>query len=473
MYDRGQLPLRPIRRVHFVGIGGAGMSGIAEVMLDLGYSISGSDLSRNRMTKHLTERGVDVMYGHAAENVHGADVVVYSSAVDVDNVELAAAEEHRIPVVRRAEMLAELMRFREGIAIAGTHGKTTTTSLVAAVLGHAGLDPTFVIGGLVKSVDTHARLGTGRYLVAEADESDASFLRLNPLIAVLTNVDADHMETYDGDFQQLRSSFVEFFQRLPFYGVAIVCADDEAARSLLPEMHRQVVTYGFAEDADIRAIEYEQHGPQSHLRVRRPDVDNDLNLVLNLPGRHNAQNALAAVAVARELEVDDTDLCAALASFEGIGRRCQVYGESRIAGVRVGIIDDYAHHPRELAAIIETVQLGWPSRRLLVVFQPHRYSRTRDLFEDFVDVLSTVDHLLVMDVYPAGEAPIPGADSRSLCRALRMRGKVEPVFVATTEQLPSALESLVQDDDLLLLLGAGSIGRVAEQFEYSERGRLQ
>jgi len=383
MYESETGPMQHVRRIHFVGIGGTGMSGIAEVLNNLGYDVSGSDRSVNRMTQHLMSIGVSVFDTHDERNIEGADVVVYSSAIPSDNVELAAARRQRIPAIPRAEMLAELMRFKRGIAVAGTHGKTTTTTLIASVLAEAGMDPTFVIGGLVHSVNSHARLGTGDFLVAEADESDASFLLLNPLIAVLTNIDADHMETYDGDFGKLRSSFIEFFKRLPFYGVAVVCIDDPHANSVLPELHTRVVTYGTSEDADIRGFDFEQTEGVSSFKVAQQASSEVLSVTLNMPGEHNMLNALAAIAIAFELRVPSTAIASALSSFQGVGRRCQWMGETRIGTARVSVIDDYGHHPSEIRVTIKAVREGWPGRRLLVAFQPHRYTRTRDLLSTF------------------------------------------------------------------------------------------
>jgi UDP-N-acetylmuramate--alanine ligase len=459
-----------VRRIHFVGIGGAGMGGIAEVLSNLGYAVSGSDQSANGMTERLAKLGVQIAIGHAAEHVDGVDVVVYSSAINPENVEIATARARRVPIVPRAEMLAELMRFRRGIAVAGTHGKTTTTSLVASVLAEGGLDPTFVIGGLLQSAKSHARLGTGHYLVAEADESDASFLLLNPLISVLTNVDADHMGTYGGDFQRLRGAFIEFFKRLPFYGVAVVCMDDAQARSLIPDIHTRVITYGIAEDADVRGHDVVVAGTRSTFMVERKGRPGLLAISLNMPGRHNALNALAAIAVATELGLPDEAIVRALGAFQGVNRRCQVKGDYLAApGARVTVIDDYGHHPRELAAVIRAVREGWPERRLVVAFQPHRYTRTRDLFEDFVDVLSGTDALLVLEIYAAGEGPVPGADARALCRSIRARGQVDPVFVPGPDQLPEVLAGVARDGDIVVLLGAGSIGRVAEQLDFLPR----
>ncbi len=466
MYDRFETSMRDVRRIHFVGIGGAGMSGIAEVLNNLGYDVSGSDRIINRMTRHLGAIGVSVFDTHDERNIEGADVVVYSSAIPPDNIELVTARKNRIPIIPRAEMLAELMRFQRGIAVAGTHGKTTTTSLIAGILAEAGLDPTFIIGGLVHSVDSHARLGTGDFLVVEADESDASFLLLNPLIAVLTNIDADHMDTYDGDFGKLRSSFVEFFKRLPFYGVAVVCIDDPNANAMLPDIRSRVVTYGTDEQADIRGIDFRQLEGTSTYNVlirNSPDV---LHVTLNMPGKHNMLNSLAAIAVACEIPVSNQVIVSALSSFQGIARRCQWLGETRIGSATVSVMDDYGHHPNEIRETIKAVRDGWLGRRLVVAFQPHRYTRTRDLFEDFVDVLTTADSLAILEVYSAGEEHIQGADSRALCRAIRLRGKIDPVFVPEPERLVELLSGIVEDRDIVLLLGAGSIGRVAELMQF-------
>jgi len=453
--------MRRIRRAHFVGIGGAGMGGLAEVLLNLGYEVSGSDLRANAVTRRLQQQGAEIWLGHEASHVAECDVVVVSSAVSEDNPEVAAARERRIPVVPRAEMLAEIMRFRHGIAVAGTHGKTTTTSLVASILADAGLDPTFVIGGQLNSASSHARLGSGRYLVAEADESDASFLYLQPMLAVVTNIDADHLSTYGGDFQHLRQTFVEFLHHLPFYGLAVLCLDDPNVRDMLPELTRQVCSYGIdSEDADIRAVNLQQHGLRMHFEIHQAEHA-PLAVVLNLPGRHNVLNALAAVAVARELGVADTVVQHALETFAGIGRRFEVHGELAVAGGAVLLIDDYGHHPREIAATLEAARHGWPERRLVVAFQPHRYSRTHDLLDDFAQVLVDADVLLITEVYAAGEAPISGADGRALCRAVRGRGRVDPVFVEDVEALPTVLQDLLQPGDVLLTLGAGSIGAVS------------
>jgi len=450
-----------VKRVHLVGIGGAGMGGIAEVLLNLGFEVQGSDLGENAVTRRLEKLGVKIFRGHAAEQIAGSDVVVVSSAVRGENPELSAAHEQRIPVVPRAEMLAELMRFRFGIAVAGTHGKTTTTSLVASLLAEAGLDPTFVIGGRLNSAASHARLGAGRYLVAEADESDASFLYLQPMLAVVTNIDADHLATYEGDFERLRQTFVEFLHHLPFYGLAVLCLDDPGIRDILAQVTRPVRTYGEAGDADVRYTNLQQEGMRMHFDVRRAGRDSLLPVTLNLPGRHNVLNALAAIAVADELGIEDEVIQRALVRFAGIGRRFQVYGERATPQGRVLLIDDYGHHPREISATLETIRSGWSKRRLVVVFQPHRYSRTRDLFEDFAMVLATPDCLLLTEVYAAGETPVAGADGRALCRAIRARGQVDPVFVEEITDVQDALGGVLHDDDVLLMLGAGDIGGVA------------
>lgn len=455
---------RRIRRVHFVGIGGAGMSGIAEVLLNLGYAVSGSDLRENSVTRRLSAQGAQLMFGHVAENVAGCDVVVTSTAVSADNPEVQAARAARIPVVPRAEMLAELMRFRFGIAVAGTHGKTTTTSLTASLLAEGGLDPTFVIGGLLNSAGSNARLGEGRYLVAEADESDASFLYLAPTMAVVTNIDADHMATYGGDFSRLQQAFLEFLHHLPFYGLAVMCIDDPVIRELLPEISKPVLTYGLTSaDADVRGVKLTQSGPHTHFKVVRKGHEGELDITLNMPGAHNALNALAAIAVASELDVDDVDIQNALASFEGIGRRFQVYGELTTEAGSVLLVDDYGHHPGEVEATLQAARQAWPGRRLVLAFQPHRYSRTRDLFEDFVKVLSEADVLLLLEVYAAGEQSQGGDDGRALCRAIRIRGQLDPVFVEDIGELASTLGAVLQDGDMLLTLGAGSIGAAAQQ----------
>jgi len=454
--------MRRIHTIHFVGIGGSGMSGIAEVLLNLGYAVQGSDLKSGESTRRLEQLGARVLIGHRAENVDGADVVVVSSAINAGNPEVARALAERIPVVKRAEMLGELMRFRYSIAVAGTHGKTTTTSLVASVLAEGGEDPTFVIGGRLKSAAANARLGAGQYLVAEADESDASFLHLQPMIAIVTNVDADHLGTHGGDFERLKASFVEFLHNLPFYGLAIVCADDAEAAALVPQIARPYLTYGLGESADVRAVNVERRGGQSRFDVLRPGRA-PLAVTLNLPGRHNVLNALAAICVATELEVDDGAIQRALAGFQGIERRLQWLGDVDGPSGRLTLVDDYGHHPTEVAATLDAARQGWPDRRLVLVFQPHRYTRTRDLLDDFAQVLSGADALVVAEVYPAGEAPIAGADAKALCRSIRSRGRVEPVLLKSLEELPEALAGVARDGDVVLLMGAGSIGAAAQE----------
>lgn len=454
--------MRRIRRIHFVGIGGAGMCGIAEVLLNQGYEISGSDLKTSETTQRLVSMGAKVFVGHRAENVSGVDVLVSSSAVNPQNPEVVAAREARIPVVRRAEMLGELMRYRHGIAVAGTHGKTTTTSLIASILAAGDRDPTFVIGGLLNSAGTNARLGESRYLVAEADESDASFLHLQPMVTVVTNIDADHMDTYGGDFNKLKQTFIEFLHNLPFYGLAVMCGDDPVICDVLPYVGRATVTYGFHENNDYRAVEVVQQGKTQRFRALRPNHPEPLSIFLNLPGRHNVLNALAAIAVATEEGVADSAIQAGLAEFLGVGRRFQVYGEFNLgAGESVMLVDDYGHHPREVAATIAAVRAGWPERRLVMIYQPHRYTRTRDLFEDFADVLSSVDQLILLDVYAAGEEPIPGADGRTLSRSIRTRGAVDPIFVETIDAVPSALMNVVRPGDIVITQGAGNVGSLA------------
>ncbi|QYK01778.1 UDP-N-acetylmuramate--L-alanine ligase [Shewanella psychrotolerans] len=454
--------MRRVKQIYFVGIGGAGMGGIAEVLLNEGYRLSGSDIAENAVTTRLRRLGANVYIGHQAEQVQGADVVVVSTAIDASNPEIMAAKELRIPIVRRAEMLAELMRYRHGVAVAGTHGKTTTTSLIASIYAQAERDPTFVIGGLLNSAGTNARLGKSRYLIAEADESDASFLHLQPMVSVVTNIEADHMDTYEGDFEKLKSTFVDFLHNLPFYGVAVTCIDDPVVRELLPRIARKAVTYGFSEDADVQALNFVQQGYSCSFTVRRQGLD-DLELKVNLPGQHNVLNALAAIAVATEDEIEDAAIVKALAEFQGIGRRFQQLGEFAIDAGDVMLVDDYGHHPSEVAATIKAARSGWPEKRLVMIYQPHRYSRTRDLYEDFVEVLAQVDCLLLLDVYAAGETPVPGADSRALCRSIRQRGQLEPIFVADPEQLQIILPSVLQGGDLLLTQGAGNIGAISRQ----------
>jgi UDP-N-acetylmuramate--alanine ligase len=453
-----------VKHLHFVGIGGSGMSGIAEVLLNLGYQVSGSDLAENAPVKRLQSLGAKVVTGHAAGNISGADVVVISSAVNPDNPEVVAARAARIPLVPRAMMLAELMRFKQGIAIAGTHGKTTTTSIIAHVLGEAGLDPTCIIGGRLNSIGTNARLGKGEYLVAEADESDASFLYLQPIMAVVTNIDQDHMETYQHDFARLKNAFVEFLEHLPFYGLAVMCADDADIREILPRLSKPVITYGFSEHAELRAVNVEAaNGKMRYTAVSNVGKDKRvLDIELNLAGVHNVLNSLSAIAIAREIGVSDEHIQKALASFTGVGRRFQRYGEVAIAGGgHYTLIDDYGHHPVEMAATIAAARGAFPERRVLLAFQPHRFTRTRDLFEDFVKVLGTVDELVLADVYPAGEAPIVAADGRALARALRVAAKVEPVFVNSADEMAAAVEGRVKDGDVVITMGAGSVGGVA------------
>ena len=454
-----------VKRIHFVGIGGSGMSGIAEVLAELGYTVTGSDLAENAAVKRLRALGVAVRLGHAAENIAGADAIVVSSAVKPDNPEVARAKATRIPVVPRALMLAELMRFKRGIAIAGTHGKTTTTSLVAAVLGEAGLDPTCVVGGRVNSIGTNARLGQGEFLVAEADESDASFLYLQPVISVVTNIDADHMETYGQDFERLKGAFAEFIGHLPFYGLAVLCKDDPHVRAILPGVSRPALTYGMRTDADLTAENVRWvDGRMAFTAVSHVNHFAPLAVTLNLAGEHNVLNALAAIAVAREVGCPEAAIAAALAGFAGVGRRFQRYGEIQLAaGGRFALVDDYGHHPVEMAATIAAARGAFPGRRLVLAFQPHRYTRTRDLFEDFVRVLSMVDELVLADVYSAGEAPIVAADGRALARAVRLARKVEPAFVESTGAMKDAVLARVRDGDVVLTMGAGSIGSLAPE----------
>ncbi|MBS8241983.1 UDP-N-acetylmuramate--L-alanine ligase [Marinobacter lipolyticus] len=458
-----QVPeMRRIRNIHFVGIGGAGMSGIAEVLKNQGYDVSGSDIREGAVTDRLKAMGVEVHIGHREANSAKADVVVVSTAVSGDNPEVAAARSRRVPIVPRAEMLAEIMRYRHGIAVAGTHGKTTTTSLIASVLGEAGLDPTFVIGGKLNSAGTNAQLGGSRYLVAEADESDASFLHLTPVISVVTNIEADHMDTYGGDVERLKQTFVDFLHNLPFYGVAVMCVDDGFVREIIPRISRAIITYGIDNpDADYRAEQISSDGLRTHFVVRRPGGRADLQVELKMPGRHNVLNALAAIAVATDEGVDDAAICRGLAGFAGVGRRFQVYGDYQTPNGNVTLVDDYGHHPTEVDAVIRAARDAWPGRRIVMLYQPHRFSRTRDLYEDFVKVLSEVDGLLLMDVYSAGEAAIPGADGRALCRSIRQRGNVEPVFVEDNSEIEHLLANTLRDGDLLITQGAGDIGGVA------------
>jgi UDP-N-acetylmuramate--alanine ligase len=452
-----------VKNIHFVGIGGSGMSGIAEVLINLDFKITGSDLASNATTKRLVDFGATVYQGHVAENLGDADVVVVSSAVNEKNPEIKAARAKNIPVVPRALMLAELMRFRQGIAVAGTHGKTTTTSLIASILAEAGMDPTFVIGGKLEAANANAKLGTGEYIVAEADESDASFLHLTPVMAVVTNIDQDHMDTYEHSFDKLKSAFVEFLQQLPFWGMAVVCIDDANIREILPRVTKPVTTYGFSEDARVRATNVRADDGKMHFTAQiKNGVTTEFNVTLNLPGNHYVLNALAAIAIANELNVPDAAIIKALKEFKGVGRRFERYGEIGVkSGGTFTLIDDYGHHPVEMQAVIAAARAAFPNRRLVMAFQPHRYTRTRDCFEDFVRVLSSTDVVLLTEVYSAGEAPIVAADTRSLIRSIRVAGKVEPLFVETTDELPEAILNMVQADDVVIVMGAGSIGQVA------------
>ncbi len=457
-----------VKNIHFVGIAGSGMSGIAEVLINLDFTVSGSDLAINATTKRLADFGATVYQGHAAENLGAADVVVVSSAVNEANPEVKAARLKNIPVVPRALMLAELMRFRQGIAVAGTHGKTTTTSLIASILAEAGMDPTYVIGGKLEAANANAKLGTGEYIVAEADESDASFLHLTPVMAVVTNIDQDHMETYEHSFDKLKSAFVEFLQQLPFWGMAVVCIDDANIRQILPRVTKPVMTYGFSEAAKVRAINVKADAGKMHFTVQRINgVITEMDVTLNLPGKHYVLNALAAIAIASELNVPDEAIIKALKDFKGVSRRFERYGEvplavsdKRKAG-SFTLVDDYGHHPVEMQAVIAAARAAFPGRRVVLAFQPHRYTRTRDCFEDFVRVLSSADAILLTEVYAAGEAPIVAADTRTLMRSVRLAAKVEPVFVESTDALPSSILAIAQDHDVIIVMGAGSIGQVA------------
>ncbi len=463
--DRSVYTVPEMRRVsciHMIGVGGTGMSGIAEVLVNLGYKVTGSDLRASAVTARLTQKGVEVLIGHRQENIGDADVIVTSSAVDETNPEVMAARAARVPVVPRAEMLAELMRYRHGIAVAGTHGKTTTTSLIASVFGEAGLDPTFVIGGLVNSVGSNAQLGASRFLIAEADESDASFLHLQPMVTVVTNIEADHMDTYGGDFAVLRRTFLEFLHNLPFYGVAVLCLDDPVIRGLLPEVSRQVITYGFAEDADYRITNMHRRGLTTEFTVQRPLAE-PLQVSLNMPGEHNVLNATAAVAVAGDEGLDDVAVQRGLASFAGVGRRFTTMGALQLPGGEALLVDDYGHHPTEVRATLDSARQAWPERRVVMVYQPHRYTRTRDLYEDFVAVLSRCDVLVLLEVYAAGEEPLPGADSRSITRSIRQRGQVEPIFAERIDDVPRILCSVVEEGDVIVTQGAGDIAALARK----------
>jgi UDP-N-acetylmuramate--alanine ligase len=461
--------MRRIKRIHFIGIGGVGMCGIAEVLFNQGYQISGSDLRASPTTDRLEKLGIQVFVGHKESNVIGSDVVVVSSAIDRENLEIKWALSERVPVVRRAEMLAELMRYRHGIAIAGTHGKTTTTSLMTAVMSGGQFDPTFIIGGKLNSAGSNARLGTSRYLVAEADESDASFLHLQPMTAIITNIDADHMSTYDGDFEKLKNAYVEFLHNVPFYGLVVLCTDDEHVRSIMPSINRQMITYGLNQEADFQAINVVKNGLQTSFTVKRTG-HGDLNITLNMPGDHNVLNALAVIAVATDEGVPDAEIVNGLHNFDGVGRRFQVNGVFDTPKGEVMLVDDYGHHPRELEVTFEAIRTGWPEKRLVALFQPHRYSRTRDLYEDFVNVLSKVDVLLLLDVYPAGEEVINGADGRSLCRSIRQRGRVDPIFIEDKDKIFEILPDVLKAGDLLLTQGAGDVGALSLKLAELELG---
>ncbi len=472
--QRWDIPeMRRIHRIHFIGIGGVGMCGIAEVLLNQGYKISGSDLRQSAATDRLKSLGADIFLGHVEDNVKTADVIVVSTAINKANPEIQYAMENRIPIVRRAEMLAELMRYRHGIAIAGTHGKTTTTSLVASILAEGDKDPTYVIGGRLTSAGTNAKLGGSRYLVAEADESDASFLHLQPMVSVITNIEADHMDTYGGDFNKLKQTFIEFLHNLPFYGLAVLCIDDETIKEILPEVNRPVLTYGFNKEADFHAVDVVQNGLITSFTAKRPAGQKDLRIKLRMPGKHNVLNALAAIAVASDENISDEAIIEALEKFQGVGRRFQVCGEFPHKGDQVMLVDDYGHHPTEVDVTIQAIQKGWPEKRLVMLFQPHRYSRTRDLYEDFVRVLSEVDVLVLLDVYPAGEAEVPGADGRSLCRSIRQRGRVDPIFVERGADVKPILKDILQPGDLLLTQGAGDVGSLAMQLAQELPGVLE
>ena len=453
--------MRRIKRIHFIGIGGVGMCGIAEVLCNQGYLISGSDIKASATTARLEGLGTKIFIGHNADNVSGVDVVVTSTAVDETNPEIVTARAARIPIVRRAEMLAELMRYRHGVAVAGTHGKTTTTSLLASVFAQGDLDPTFVIGGRLNSAGTNARLGASRYLIAEADESDASFLHLQPMVAIVTNIDADHMDTYGGDFNVLKQTFVDFLHNLPFYGLAVLCTDDAVVAEIRERVNRPIITYGLEEGADYRAVEVSQQGMHTHFTVLRPDQHQDLQVTVNMPGNHNVLNALAAIAVATDEGIDDDSITKALKDFSGVARRFQVLDDLTVVGGSIMLVDDYGHHPREIQVTIEAVRKGWPGRRIVMINQPHRYTRTRDLYEDYVQVLSEVDSLLLLEVYGAGEEPIASADSRSLCRSIRQRGQLEPIFVDSIGEVAPILNNILRPGDILLTQGAGDITALA------------
>ena len=458
-----ELPeMRRIKTIHFVGIGGAGMCGIAEVLFNQGYKITGSDISVSANTKRLSKLGVEIFLGHKRENIRQADAVIFSSAVDKENPELIAAVEEEKPILARAEMLAELMRYRHSIAIAGTHGKTTTTSIVASILAEGGRDPTFVIGGVLNSVGASAQLGESKYLVAEADESDASFLHLQPMVAVVTNIEADHMDTYQGDFENLKKHFIEFLHNLPFYGLAVLCVDDAVVKEILPEISRPKITYGFSKKADFRILNYKQKANNISFDVSRPNKDELLPVSLNMPGRHNALNATASIVIATDEGIEDAHICSGIQNFSGVGRRFEIQGKFPHSNGEVMLIDDYGHHPTEVSATIRALRQGWPKNRLIMIYQPHRYTRTKDLYEDFVDVLSEVDVLLLLEVYSAGEVKIPGADSRSLCRSIRLRGKLDPLYVQDASDVTELLRDLLEPGDILLTQGAGSVGALSK-----------
>jgi UDP-N-acetylmuramate--alanine ligase len=460
----GAIPeMRRIRRIHFVGIGGAGMSGIAEVLHNQGYTISGSDIAASSVTERLESFGVKVRIGHRAENIDGVDVVVVSTAIDRSNDEIVAAMEQRIPIIRRAEMLAELMRYRHTIVIAGTHGKTTTTSLIATLMAQGGMDPTYVIGGILNGAGTNAKLGASNIMVAEADESDASFLHLQPMVAVVTNIDEDHMVTYEGDFEKLKQTFIEFLHNLPFYGLAVLCIDDPVIQELLPRISRPVLTYGQSDLADFQIQDVHQEGITTRFNVRRPEKTELLSVTLNMPGIHNVLNATAAIAVATDEGLSDEYIVNGISGFSGVGRRFDIKGDLVVNGGAAMLVDDYGHHPTEVAATINAIRAGWPEKRLVMIYQPHRFSRTHDLYDAFVDVLSEVDLLLLLDVYSAGEAPIRGADSRSLCRSIRQRGQLDPVYVKDPSEIRKVLSDLLNDGDILVTQGAGSIGNLSRE----------
>lgn len=467
-----QVPeMRRIRRIHFVGIGGSGMCGIAEVLHNQGYEISGSDLTLNASARRLQSAGVDIFIGHSEANIEGANVVVKSSAVTMENIEIAAAIAGAIPVVRRAEMLAELMRYRHGIAVAGTHGKTTTTSLLTAIFASDGRDPTFIVGGRVNSVGTNAQLGASRYLIAEADESDASFLHLQPMVSVVTNIEADHMETYNFDFDVLKNTYIKFLHNLPFYGLAVLCIDDPVIRSLLVAVARPTLTYGFSEDAAYQVSQVKSDRLQTTFVINRPDNLSPLQIMLNIPGRHNVLNAAAAIAVASDEGISDEAIITGLKEFGGVGRRFEMVGNYPVKDGSAMLVDDYGHHPTELKATIDAVRSGWPEKRLVMIFQPHRYTRTRDLYEDFVEVLCQVDALLILDVYSAGEDEIAGASSKNICGSIRQRGNVDPIYVPSLEAVPDLIAGLVRAGDIVLTQGAGSVTQLVTLLTETELGQ--